>query len=123
LSRYWKAIIAVVVTVLTALVPYLSNSNHLTSAEWVNVVIVGLGAITVYLAPNLPGSWSIYTKAIVAALTTAATLLVSAIGAGSFGSVPSAEWIQIILAALGTLGVYGVPNAAPAAVARSAPSI
>jgi hypothetical protein len=122
-SRYAKAIVAVVATVLTALVPYLTNSNHLTDAEWVNTVIVGLGAVVVYIAPNLPGSWSNYTKSIVAALTTGAALLVSAIGAGSFGSVPSAEWIQIILAALGTLGVYGVPNAAPAAVARSAPPI
>ncbi len=122
MNRYAKAILAVVATVLVALVPYFSHSNHLTDAEWINVVILGLGAIVVYVAPNLPGAGAAYTKSIVAALIAGATLLVSAVGAGSFSNVTGSEWVQIALAALAAVGVYAVPNATAAlTTARSAP--
>lgn len=114
-NRYAKALAAVAVTILTAILPFLSQHNTLTQAEWVNVVIVGAGAVIVYVAPNLPGSWSAYTKSILAAVVAGATVLASVIGSGGVQAVPSVEWVQVILAFVSALGVYAVPNVPAAA--------
>lgn len=102
--NYAKALAAVVVTVLAALAASLTGDNTISSAEWVNVAILAVGAGAVFAAPNVPGAR--YTKSILAVLTAGLTVLVSAI----VGGVSPTEWIQIILAAAGAVGVYAVPN-------------
>jgi hypothetical protein len=104
MSRYAKFFAIVVATVLSAVSAALLGDSVISPTEWVNVAIAGVGALGVFAAPNIPGS--AYTKAVLAVLTAALTVLVSAI----VGGITYEEWIQIILAALGAIGVYAVPN-------------
>lgn len=104
MSKYAKALLAVVVTVLAAVAAALTGDNTISSTEWVNVAILAVGACGVFAAPNVPGAR--YTKSILAVLTAGLTVLVSAI----VGGVSPVELIQIILAGAGAVGVYAVPN-------------
>ena len=103
---YAKFFAQVAATVLAAIVPLLNGTAHPNGSDWVNVAIIGLGAVAVLGAGNLPaGVWK-YTKTIVAAATAVAVLLQSAITDG----ISSAEWLQLALAALGALGVVVAPG-------------
>lgn len=121
MNRYAKSIMAVVATVLVAVLPFLANHNHLTDAEWITVTIAGLSAVTVFIVPNVPGSWSNYTKSIVAVLMAVAAALSTMIGAGGFAALTPGELIQIILIALAAVGVYGVPNGTTAVPPATSP--
>lgn len=116
-NKYLKFILQVIVTVLAGAIPFLVD-GVLDVTESINLVIIGLGAIGVLGAGNLPaGVWS-YMKAYIAGLTAVATLLASFI----IGGVDTGEVIQMILAFLGALGVAAVPGprvvpAAPSVVA------
>lgn len=103
MKTYAKFAAQVVATVLAAVVAVLNGTDHQPGvSDWINVVIVGLGAVAVLGAGNLPdGVWR-HTKTIVAAATAVAVLLQSVITDG----ISSAEWIQLALAALGALGVF-----------------
>jgi drug/metabolite transporter (DMT)-like permease len=103
---YGKFVAQVAVTVIAAVVALLNGSPHPGASDWVNVAIIGLGAVAVLGAGNLPsGVWA-YAKGIVAAATAVAVLLQSVITDG----ISSAEWLQLLLAALGALGVYAAPG-------------
>lgn len=104
MRKYAKLIVQVLVTVATALVAALATGNVVDSAEWVNVAIVGVGALAVFAAPNIPGA--AYTKSILAALAAVLTVLASAILDG----IQITEVIQMLIAAAGAVGVYAVPN-------------
>jgi len=104
MKQYAKAIAAVVVTVLAAIAAAMTGDNTISATEWVNVAILAIGACGVFAAPNVPGAR--YTKAILAVLTAALTVLASAVT----GGVSATELIQIIMAAAGAVGVYAVPN-------------
>lgn len=102
---YQKFIAQVVATVLAALVPALADGS-LSAAEWVNVGIIGLGAVGVLGAGNLPsGVWA-HTKVIV----SVATAVLVALASFLTGGVNLTEWIQIAMAALGAVGVVAVPG-------------
>ena len=103
LKEYAKSLLAVVATVVTAIVAF-DGGNGLTSTEWVNVAIAGVGALAVFAAPNVPGA--VYTKSVLAVATAVLGFLASAI----VGGVSGDEWLQIIVLALGAVGVYAVPN-------------
>lgn len=103
MTKYSKSIAAVVATVLSAL--YLAlGDNSISSTEWVNVAIAGVGAAAVFAAPNVP--FAKYTKSVIAALTAGLVVLQSAITDG----VTQTELIQISIAVLGAVGVYAVKN-------------
>lgn len=108
---YAKAVLAVAVTVVSAIVAAMTD-GAVTSVEWVNVAIAGVGAAAVFAAPNVPGAR--YTKAILAVLTAVLTFLTSAIT----GGIVLDEWLQIIVIAAGALGVYAVPNGSTTAGPR-----
>jgi 2-keto-3-deoxy-6-phosphogluconate aldolase len=108
-SQYSKAIAAVVASVLSALLSALTGDETISPTEWVNVAILGVGAVSVFAAPNVPGAR--YTKAALAVLTAILTLLVAVI---ADGAVSTSEWLQLGVAALGALGVYAVPNSGTA---------
>jgi hypothetical protein len=103
LKLYAKFAAQVAATVLTAVVALLNGTDHVPGvSDWINVLIVALGAVAVLGAGNLPeGVWR-HTKTIVAAATAVAVLLQSVITDG----VSAAEWVQLALAALGAAGVY-----------------
>lgn len=103
--KYAKMLLAVVATVLTALVGYWTDG--VTPTEWVNVAISGTTALAVFAAPNVPGSR--YTKSILAVLMAVLSFLVSAI----VGGITTEELMQIAILALGALGVYAIPNSGP----------
>ena len=102
MKRYTKAIVQVVVTVLVALAAVWTGG--VTVAEWVNIAIVGVGACSVFAAPNVPGAR--YTKSILSALAAGLVVLASAIT----GGIQFPEVVQIVVAALGAVGVYALPN-------------
>lgn len=101
---YWKSLIAVLVTVLSAVQAAVLNDEVVSSTEWVNVAIAGVTAAAVFAAPNVPGAR--YTKAILAVLGAVLTVLTSVI----IGGVSPSEWIQIALAAAGAVGVAAKAN-------------
>jgi hypothetical protein len=102
--KYSKLVMQVVVTVAAAVVAALTGDNLVSSVEWVNVAIAGVGAAAVFAGPNIPGA--AYTKAILAALAAILMILVSAITDG----LQTVEIIQMVIAAAGAVGVYAVPN-------------
>jgi hypothetical protein len=104
IKPYWKAAVAVLITLLSAVQAALFGDNVISNPEWVNIAIAGVTAAAVFAAPNVPGAR--YTKTVLAVLGAALTVLASAI----IGGVTYTEWIQIILAAAGAVGVYAVKN-------------
>lgn len=104
MNRYAKFIAAAVVTVLSAIAAALTGDGSIVATEWVNIAILGVGALAVFAGPNVPGA--VYTKTILAALTAGLTVLASVI----LGGVTTVEIIQIVVAIAGALGVYAVPN-------------
>lgn len=105
MNRYLKFAVQVVIAAITAIVAAAAD-DVIDAPEWINVVIVALGAVAVLGAGNLPsGVWA-YTKTIVAAATAGAVFLQSAIS----GGVTTSEWLQLALAVTGALGVAVVPG-------------
>lgn len=111
-----KAVVMVAAAFCTAVTPLLITAAPLSTASWINVLVMGLGAAQVYIAKNLPDDavWT-YTKAIMAGLSTAATLLMSML---SDSHITGSEWAQVVVAAIATIGVYAVPNTDPAATGK-----
>ena len=66
MSNYSKAFAAIVATVLSAVVGFLSDGN-ITTVEWINVGIAASAAAAVFTAPNVPGA--AYTKSILAVIS------------------------------------------------------
>lgn len=115
MNQYLKFIAQVVATVVAAIVAA-SVDNVVDNTEWINVVIVGLGAVAVLGAGNLPsGVWA-YAKTIVAAASAGAVFLQSAISDG----ISSSEWLQLGLAVLGAVGVLALPGPRVNQVVRGA---
>lgn len=102
LRAYTKAIVQVIVTVLAAIAAVYTDG--VSAHEWVNIGIIGAGALSVFTAPNVPGA--AYTKTILSAITAGLVVLTSAIT----GGVSFPELVQIIIAAAGALGVYVFKN-------------
>lgn len=100
--KYTKFLVMVLVTGLTAVAAVLSGG--ITPAEWVTVAIAVTGALSVFAAPNVPGS--VYTKSVLAVLTAVLAFLVTAI----LGGIDSSELIQMAILAAGAVGVYAFPN-------------
>jgi predicted small integral membrane protein len=107
MNPYLKFVAEVLATVLAAVAAAVAGDGVISTTEWLNVVVLGLGAVGVLGAGNLPaGVWA-YTKAIVAAATAGAVFLMSAL---TNGSVDTAEWFQFGVAVLGALGVFAAPG-------------
>lgn len=104
--KYAKALMAVLATVVSAVVAALDGGGHMTPVSWTNVVLAGLAACAVFAAPNVP--YAKYTKAVLAVLTTVATALMPILSAGH--GFTTSDVLQLVVAALGALGVFAVPN-------------
>lgn len=103
---YLKFAMAVAATVASAIVAALTGDQVVDTVEWINVVIVGFGAVGVLGAGNTPaGVWK-YMKGYVAAATTAAIFLTSIYT----GGIDTSELIQLIFVFIGALGVVAVPG-------------
>lgn len=104
MSFYWKAIAMVVATVVSAVIAALTGDGIVSNPEWVNIAILGVGAASVFTAPNIPGFK--YTKVVLAVLFGTLTVLASAI----IGGITTTEWLQILMAGLAAVGVYAAPK-------------
>lgn len=104
LRTYAKAFAQLGGAVLVAILPLISNGAVLTSSEWVNVSIVGVGAASVWNTTNHP-EWP-YGKLIGSAIVTALTTLNSYLSSG----LTQVEITQIILALVTTVMVGLVSN-------------
>lgn len=112
MKSYAKFAAEVVATVVAAVVYALSGDNTISAVEGIHIITLGLGAVAVLGAGNLPaGVWA-YTKSIVAAATAGAVFLESAVTNGINGS----EWLGCLLAVAGAVGVWAVsgPRVEPA---------
>lgn len=105
ISHYAKAIVYIGLAVVGVLVSALTD-DVVTTAELVNVGIIGVGAVATYLVPNLPSGPGAYLKGAVAFTVAALVALQSLLTDG----VTTAEWLQIAVAAFAGIGVVIVPN-------------
>lgn len=103
MSIYAKSIGMVLMTVVTAIVASLTD-DKVSTAEWINVAILGFGAAAVFTAPNIPGAK--YTKTILAVLTAGLTAVASFLT----GGITTAEWLQVLVASAAAVGVYAAPK-------------
>lgn len=107
MTSYSKMLAMVAATVAAAAVAALSD-NTITTKEWINLAVAGVGAAAVFAGPNVPGAR--YTKAVLAALSAGLMALLSTID----GGLTTSAFLQVAIAVAGALGVYAVPNSQPA---------
>jgi hypothetical protein len=103
MSRYGKALAAVVFAFLTALYSGLSGDDILEASEWVNIGIAAATAVGVYLVPLDPKfRWG---KTAVGVILSVLQVMYTVV----IGGLDSNEWIMLALAALTALGVGVAP--------------
>jgi hypothetical protein len=102
--QYAKALMAVVATVVSAVVAALTGDGFIGNVEWINIAIAGVAALAVFAAPNVPGAR--ITKFVIAFLMAVLTLAVNLIADG----ITLSEWLQLLVVGLGSVGVYAIPN-------------
>lgn len=105
ITHYAKSLLYIALAVVGVLVTALAD-DLLTVDELVNVAIIGVGAITVYLVPNLPEGVGRYAKVLVTFAVAALVALQSFLTDG----ITTTEWLQIAVAAFAGIGVYVIPN-------------
>ncbi len=110
-----KALVQLIGAVLAAVLPLLMATDDLSLTEWINVGVVGAGAVTVYIAANLTDPVWQYTKLFMSAVSAVGVVLVSAL---VDYNVSPTEWWQIVAAVAAALGVWGVRNPGPSAHTR-----
>lgn len=105
MSQYGKFGAQIAATIIAAIIAALSD-DRIDFVEWLNVGVLGLGAVGVLGAGNLPaGVWA-YMKSYVAAASAALVLWQSL----ASGGMTAGEWMQLAVAALGAVGVYAIPG-------------
>lgn len=105
ISHYAKSLLYIALATVGVLITALTD-NVVTIPELVNILIVGVGAVTVYLVPNLPTGAGQFLKTIVAFTVAGLVALQSFLSDG----ITTAEWLQIAVAAFAGVGVFVIPN-------------
>ena len=106
-----KALAQLLAAALAAAMPAIVGDGPTTTAEWINVVVLGLGAASVWIASNHPaGSVWAYTKAILSAVSAGGVVAISAL---TDYTVTRVEWFQIVAAIIGVLATYAAPGPDP----------
>lgn len=105
IKQYAKAIIYIALAAVAFLVTALTD-NILSLEELLNLVVIVIGAIVVYLVPNLDAGPGAYAKTGAAFLTAGIVALISFLTDG----VTVTEWLQVLVTAFAGVGVFIVPN-------------
>lgn len=105
ITHYAKSLLYIALATVGVLITALAD-NTVTTPELVNILIVGVGAVTVYLVPNLPSGPGAALKTIVAFTVAALIALQSFLTDG----ITASEWLQIAVAAFAGIGVFVIPN-------------
>lgn len=103
LRSYAKFATYVLFAAITALYDAL-NDGHVTSVEWVGLVIAGATAANVLLKQN--SNVNVALKAAVAFAGTASAFVATTIADG----LSPQDWVQLLILGMGAVGVYAVPN-------------
>lgn len=102
-NRYGKALVAVLIAVLTLAASALVD-GHIDAGEGVQIAIAGVTAVSVWLVPNLPSSGGVKTTvAVVLAVLNALTAYI-------IDGIDANDVINLILAALGVLLIGVAPS-------------
>lgn len=109
MKLYAKSLLYVLLAIAGVLVTALTD-NVVTTAELVNVGIIGVGAVGIYVVPNAPEGAARFMKTGVAFVAAALVALASFLSDG----ITTSEWLQIAVAAFAGIGVYIIPNESPA---------
>jgi len=113
ITAYLKALVYVGLALVGFAVTALAD-NVITGEESLNFVIIGLGALVVYVVPNMPAGIAAYSKTIAAFIIAGVVMLISLLS----GGVTLSEWLQVIIAAFAGIGTL-VPNLPPKQVAAT----
>lgn len=105
ITHYAKSLLYIALATIGVLITALAD-NTVTTPELVNIAIVGVGAIAVYLVPNLAEGPGTVLKTIVAFVVAALVALQSFLSDG----ITASEWLQIAVAAFAGIGVFIMPN-------------
>jgi hypothetical protein len=100
---YAKFLVYVLFAAITALYDAL-NDGHVTSVEWVGLVIAGATAANVLLKQN--SSVNTALKGAVAFAGTAAAFVATTIADG----LSAQDWVQLLVLGVGAIMTYAVPN-------------
>lgn len=103
-NLYKKAIVGAAGVVLSAVLTAFLGDGHLDFGELVNIVILACGAVSVGIAANVPGAK--YTKAVLAGVAAAATVVLSV----ASGGITVTEYGQIAVSFLTAAGVLKAKN-------------
>ena len=98
-----KAIVAALYAAAVVAVPLLEGNHVPSPAEWVQIVIALLTAVTVYVVPVVKGA--AWVKTVVGALLAVAQVLVTVINDGINGN----DALMIVFALAGALGIALAP--------------
>lgn len=101
MNRYGKAVAAALIAVLTAVHSMVSD-DVVTRAEWIQIAIAVVTAISVYLVPIFEYAWM---KTAIAVVLAALNILVTLIADG----VSSGDLVQVLLSALTVIAVGFAP--------------
>lgn len=102
---YSKAVAMVIATIVSAIVAALAGDEVISATEWVNIVVIGLGAISVGIVPNLNTGIAEYAKGVIAFVTAASILAMTLMD----GGLTTSEWLQIAIAGGAAIGVVALP--------------
>lgn len=110
--QYGKSLAAVVGAVVMGLYVALSD-GRVSATEWALLVQAGAVAVTVYLAPMVPGArWVKNAMAAVGAVGEALVLVLP-------GGLTGQEWVGLLVAVGTVLGVAGMPAVSGNGVANA----
>lgn len=113
IAAYAKSLVYVGLALLGFAITALAD-NVVTGEEALNFVIIGLGALVVYVVPNMPTGVAAYSKTIAAFIIAGIVMLISLLS----GGVTLSEWLQVIVAAFAGIGTL-VPNITPKRAAEN----
>ena len=108
-SKYGKAIVAFVWSVISFAIPMYTGDHHFDTAESVMLVIAIGNNIIVFLVPVFQEFKSL--KTIVTAVLASAAVLQLLIGSGGFDGLDLNDWYQVVAAAGVSLGLWFAPAA------------
>lgn len=103
MSKYGKAVVAVIYAALVTAYTALSGDGRIESDEWVQVAIAFTTAVGVWLIPMAPGAkWA---KSAVAGVLAVLQLLTTAI----LGGIEPGEWLLLLITFGSAIGIYVAP--------------
>lgn len=112
-----KAVVQALGAVLVAILPFLFV-GPLGFSEWVNIIVVAVGAYVVWNTKNYP-NWR-YGKALASGAATLTAGLINIASHYAFGDTSTQQWVQLLVAILTTIAVAAVPNTGYVSTTRAA---